>query len=405
MNSSMKTILIVFLCILSVGLFFFGLYELSIHLFPKVHVVYQSDLTIPVGQEAKLSSYILEMNGQLTEDVVLDTKYIGDHHLSFTYENEDHVKVKYAFDYQVIDVTSPIVWMNESYAVPVGTDENFYQQILCADDTDRNPDCHLVGEYDLQVPGSYPLLFEAVDASGNKLEHEFTLQVYEPKRGGTTKPYEPTKTLFSDIYQTYHNGMVDVGLDLSSWQGDVDFQKLKESGVQFVILRVGTSTGTYEENVVDRRFEEYYQKAKEAGLAVGLYFYSYGNSEERAIADANWEIEQIQGKEIDLPIAFDWEDFSHFNEYQMSLRDLSYMASAFLKTLSDHGYTGMLYASKSYLERLWYQLGYPVWLAHYPADPTILTSYAGSYEYWQLCSDGVIDGISGPVDIDLHFRR
>ena len=75
-------------------------------------------------------------------------------------------------------------------------------------------------------------------------------------------------------------------------------------------------------------------------------------------------------------------------------------AKAFLDTIKKAGYQGMLYSSKSYLERVWFDIGYPVWLAHY----TTKTSYTGDYDYWQLCNNGKISGISGDVDINVYYK-
>ena len=75
-------------------------------------------------------------------------------------------------------------------------------------------------------------------------------------------------------------------------------------------------------------------------------------------------------------------------------------AKAFLDTIQNRGYQGMLYSSKNYLEKVWFDIGYPVWLAHY----TSKTSYTGKYDYWQLCSNGKVPGISGNVDINIYYK-
>ena len=75
------------------------------------------------------------------------------------------------------------------------------------------------------------------------------------------------------------------------------------------------------------------------------------------------------------------------------------MATSFLDTLKDAGYEGMLYSSKTYLENIWFDTSYPVWLAHYTKN----TNYSGKYEYWQLCSNGKVDGIDADVDINIRY--
>ena len=106
------------------------------------------------------------------------------------------------------------------------------------------------------------------------------------------------------------------------------------------------------------------------------------------------------GYKLDLPIAFDWEDFSNFRKFKLSLHNLNEMANAFIKTVMDAGYQGMLYSSKTYLENFWQnKYNYPVWLAHY----TDKTSYQGNYLMWQLSNTGRIPGIYGPVDINIMY--
>jgi rhodanese-related sulfurtransferase len=136
------------------------------------------------------------------------------------------------------------------------------------------------------------------------------------------------------------------------------------------------------------------------GIPVGIYFYSYANSKESAIRDANWVLEQIRGYKIDLPIVYDWESWSFYNEFNQSFYSLSMSAKAYLDTMKNAGYQGMLYSSKNYLEKAWFNIGYDIWLAHY----TTKTSYTGPYKYWQMCSNGKIDGIAGNVDINIYYQ-
>ena len=247
--------------------------------------------------------------------------------------------------------------------------------------------------------GTYPLVFKATDNSGNVTEKEFNLIVREPKSSGTSSGSVSTKTLFSEVVDAHKNENTEIGIDISKWQGDVDFNALKEAGVEFVIIRVGTSSGINGENLVDSKFEQNIKGANETGIPVGVYFYSYANSEDRAISDALWVLEQIKDYKVDLPIAFDWENWSFYNEFNLSFFGLSNMADSFVKTVRDAGYEGMLYSSKNYLEDIWFKGDYPVWLAHY----TTKTNYEGDYEFWQLCNNGRVAGINGDVDINIRY--
>ena len=150
---------------------------------------------------------------------------------------------------------------------------------------------------------------------------------------------------------------------------------------------------------MDSEFENNIKNAKENNIKVGLYFYSYASTTKEAKENALWVIKQIKKYDIDLPIAFDWEEWSNFNEYNLSFFGLTSLAETFIDTVEKHGYKGMLYSSKTYLENIWLNNDKTIWLAHYTDE----TSYKGKYNIWQMCNDGVIDGINGDVDIDIMY--
>lgn len=349
--------------------------------------------------DVKVSDFISDINGTIVDDYVIDTTDIGKKKIEFEYINDDNIKVKYNYEINVVDNVAPLIWLNNSYTVNVGSDISLTDKILCGDDTDPNPTCEVIGEYNMNEAGTYPLVFKATDNSGNVTEKEFNLIVREPKSSGTSSGSVSTKTLFSEVVDAHKTENTEIGLDISKWQGDVDFNALKEAGVEFVIIRVGTSSGINGENLVDSKFEQNINGANKAGIPVGIYFYSYANSEDRAISDALWVLEQIKDYKVDLPIAFDWENWSFYNEFNLSFFGLSSMADSFVKTLRDAGYEGMLYSSKNYLEDIWFKGDYPVWLAHY----TTKTNYEGDYEFWQLCNNGRVAGINGDVDINIRY--
>lgn len=349
--------------------------------------------------DVKVSDFISDINGTIVDDYVIDTTDIGKKKIEFEYINDDNIKVKYNYEINVVDNVAPLIWLNNSYTVNVGSDISLTDKILCGDNYDNDPVCEVIGEYNMNEAGTYPLVFKATDNSGNVTEKEFNLIVREPKSSGTSSGSVSTKTLFSEVVDAHKTENTEIGLDISKWQGDVDFNALKEAGVEFVIIRVGTSSGINGENLVDSKFEQNINGANKAGIPVGIYFYSYANSEDRAISDALWVLEQIKDYKVDLPIAFDWENWSFYNEFNLSFFGLSSMADSFVKTVRDAGYEGMLYSSKNYLEDIWFKGDYPVWLAHY----TTKTNYEGDYEFWQLCNNGRVAGINGDVDINIRY--
>ena len=108
----------------------------------------------------------------------------------------------------------------------------------------------------------------------------------------------------------------------------------------------------------------------------------------------------LDGETLDLPIAYDWEDFANFEDYKMNVADFNGCFESFAYEVGLRGYSACLYSSKNFLEVIWENnMKYPVWLAHY----TSATSYSGSYFMWQQSSSGRIDGINNDVDLDVLY--
>ena len=351
--------------------------------------------------DVKVSDFLKSINGTLVDDYKIDTSTIGKKKVKLEYINEEDIRIPYAYTITIKDDIAPSIWLSSTYSVNVGYDGNLLDDITCADNLDDNPKCEIIGDYNLDKAGSYSLTFKATDNSGNITTKDFTLKVKKPKNNSNSNSNTNySKTLFSDIVKEHKKDNTLIGIDVSSWQGNIDFEKVKESGVEFVFIRVGSTRGINAEYFVDKQFINNIEGFNSVGIPVGIYFYSYANSKKAAIADATWVLEQIKGYDIDLPIVYDWESWSFYNEFNQSFYSTSMNAKAFLDTIKKAGYQGMLYSSKSYLERVWFDIGYPVWLAHY----TTKTSYTGDYDYWQLCNNGKISGISGDVDINVYYK-
>ncbi len=363
----------------------------------KIEIDLKENLNIDFNDKVRVSDYIESINGKIVNDYLIDTSELGKKVVEFVFINEQGIKLKYKFNVNIVDTKEPVIWLNTSYRVKKG---NTFKasDILCGDDYDPEPNCYIEGDYNTDIVGEYPLVYKAIDSSGNMNEEKFILKVYEPQpRVGNNSKVEYTK--FSDVIKEYKTSNIKIGIDVSAWQGDIDFEKLKKAGVEFVIIRVGGTKGTNGEYFLDKKFIQNISSANKYNIPVGLYFYSYANSRESAIRDAEWVREQIKNYKVDLPIAFDWEEWSSFNEYNLSFFELSKISEVFLETLGKYGYKGMLYSSKSYLEYIWFPTDYDIWLAHYTED----TDYQGKYRFWQLCDTGRVDGIKGNVDIDIMY--
>lgn len=186
------------------------------------------------------------------------------------------------------------------------------------------------------------------------------------------------------------------GIDVSQYQTNIDFDKVKKAGYSYVIIRAGYGQYTVQK---DPTFEDNYRKAKAAGLNVGAYWYSYAGSEADARAEAKTCIEVIKGKKFEYPIYFDLEEQAQFAKGR-SFCDA--ITRTFCDQLEKAGYFAGLYISRSPLQQYIsadVAKRYALWIAEYSSK----CNYNGSYGMWQYTSEGKVSGISGNVDMDICY--
>ena len=186
------------------------------------------------------------------------------------------------------------------------------------------------------------------------------------------------------------------GIDVSKWQGNIDFNKVKAAGVDFVIIRAGY--GRYI-NQKDPYFEQNYKRAKAAGLNVGAYWYSYANSVTDAKAEAATCLEVIKGKQFEYPIFFDLEEKTQFVQGKTFCSNL---VVAFCDALEKAGYFAGLYISRSPLTQYItaeVQKKYTLWVAEYGAK----LNYNGDVGMWQNTRSWRVAGVNGNVDHDYSY--
>ena len=366
----------------------------------KVNIILKKDLTIEFASNIHVSDMIKNMNGTIKNDYKIDTTKLGTKKIKFNFTNDDGITIPYSYDITIKDTTEPLIWLGNTYYVTTGSNIQLTDKILCGDNYDNKPICKIEGDYDLNQAGSYDLVFEATDKNGNINTKEFTLVVEDPHNNQSNEKNHPNiYTEFEDVMKTYKTKNTKIGIDISSFQGKVDFKKLKESGVEFVMISVGGTRGIDTDYFIDEQFENNIINANKYGIDAGVYFYSYANSIESAKKDAKWVLKKIEDYKIDLPIAFDWENWKYYNDYHLSFFGLTSMAESFADVIEDAGYQGMIYSSKTYLENIWLPSNKDIWLAHY----TDKTNYQGSYRMWQMCENGRVSGISNAVDIDILY--
>ena len=364
------------------------------------------NLKVDVYSPKKVSDFISSIEGKVITNKKINTEKLGKQEITFIYENEQGRKRKGIFDIEIVDQEEPLIWLSGSYSVKVGSKLNLEEEILCADNYDSSPNCRIEGTYDLNTAGTYNLTYIATDSSNNEEKVNFALNVYEPTpqvesatESETVK--EPVVTAFNEVVENHKKENTEIGIDVSKWQEEIDFAKVKNAGATFVMLRVGSQQGIGGEYNLDPYFRQNIENAIKNDLKVGVYFYSYADSNTEAKKQADWVLEQVQDYKLTLPIAFDWECYNSFNQMQLSLFGLNEVAESFLEKIENAGYDGMLYGSKNYLNSIWKYHDYDVWLAHYTDE----TDYDSDYVMWQLCQDGRIDGINTAVDINVLYKN
>lgn len=188
--------------------------------------------------------------------------------------------------------------------------------------------------------------------------------------------------------------MIRKGIDVSVWQGDIDFYKVKKSGIDFVIIRAGYGNGNK-----DKWFEENYRKAKAAGLDAGAYWYSYAASVSDAFDEALSAAKVLKGKTFEYPIYFDIEEQKQISKGQDFCSSL---ISTFCSKMETLGYFAGFYTSLSaalHAVSPAVRKRYAFWIAQWNDRCT----YDGAYGLWQYSSKGSVDGISGRVDMDYAY--
>ncbi|MDE5792712.1 MAG: glycoside hydrolase family 25 protein, partial [Oscillospiraceae bacterium] len=190
-----------------------------------------------------------------------------------------------------------------------------------------------------------------------------------------------------------------LGIDVSAHQGDINWQEVKSAGIDFVMIRAGYRGYTEGTLVKDEYFEKNMQGAQEAGLDIGVYFYSQAINTEEAIEEAEMVLNLINGANLTYPVVYDWEvvttDTARTDT--ISVETLTNCSIAFCEKIKESGYIPMIYQNKrtSLLKLDLPELtDYDFWLAEYNRQAT----YYYHYQMWQYASDGRIAGISGEVD-------
>lgn len=206
---------------------------------------------------------------------------------------------------------------------------------------------------------------------------------------------------FSGVSKVY-------GIDVSYYQGNIDWKKVKNNGVEFVIIRVGYrgygSAGTL---VEDPKFKTYLDGATKAGLKVGVYFYTQAITTAEAKAEAKFVLDRIKGYSLQMPVYYDIEsvdyDTGRLDSAGLSKAQKTALCTAFCDTIIKSGYSAGVYANYTWLNYYIDGAGlgkkYPIWLAHYTSN----TNYDQRMDMWQYSGSGTVSGISAYTDVNVWY--
>lgn len=204
------------------------------------------------------------------------------------------------------------------------------------------------------------------------------------------------------------------GIDVAKYQGTIDWDAVKESGIDFAMIRLGYRAMADGMIVEDSNARYNLQEAARVGIPMGAYFFSTAVSTEEAMEEAAWVATMVSQYPITYPIVYDCEGYNEpdSRQYHLSKEQRTDIALSFLETVEQLGYEAMFYASKNEMhEDAGWEVSrieddYKIWVAQYPELPYPMTpasSYTGKHQMWQYSMEGTVSGISQPVDLDIAY--
>ena len=202
---------------------------------------------------------------------------------------------------------------------------------------------------------------------------------------------------------TYLGQKSFVGVDVSSHQQEIDWNKVKADGVEYAMIRVGYRGYTQGKLEEDIQFRSNIEGALAAGLKVGVYFFSQAISETEAREEAQFVLDRIRDYDVTYPVIFDWENIeADARTDGMDPNTLTQCAAAFCQEIEAAGYRPGLYFNQVFGYQQFNLVDlqdYEFWLAQYSDVP----DFYYNFHMWQYTNEGIIDGIEGQVDLNLSF--
>lgn len=257
--------------------------------------------------------------------------------------------------------------------------------------------------------GLFIVMFLIVFPNGFARKNATVSEIDEPADTNYEINYEDIKVVSGKYFYEDENFTSSFGIDVSTFQDEIDWNKVKNDSVEFAYIRIGRRGATTGLLYEDDLFEANYEGAKKAGLKIGVYFFSQAINETEARQEADWVINKLKGKEIDLPIAYDCEEVFLENELSrvifLDKEDITKNALAFCRRLEEKNYHPIIYTYQFWADN-YYDMeqlsSYPIWFAQYDVDEPKL-DYPISI--WQYSDKGTINGITTPVDLNIMFIK
>ena len=192
------------------------------------------------------------------------------------------------------------------------------------------------------------------------------------------------------------------GIDVASHQGEIDWKAVYAAGIDFAILQIGYRGYTLGGLNQDPRFEENYAGAREAGVQMGIYFYAQAVSEAEAAEEAKFVLELLDGRKVDLPVFYDWEQVAEGRTNGHETEEVGNYSRIFCEAITEGGYTAGVYFNQSYaynIMQLETLTDYSFWLAEYNR----WQSFPYDMAFWQYSGQGRVDGIKTTVDRNIMY--
>lgn len=219
--------------------------------------------------------------------------------------------------------------------------------------------------------------------------------------------YDLDKVSEKNGFRYYQDKNYDskVAIDVSFFQGDINWEKVRQAGVEYAYIRVGYRSKDDGKLHLDSKFKQNIEGAKKAGIKVGVYFFSQSINRLEAGQDASFILEKIKNYKIDLEVAFDMEyvgESCRISNLDNETR--TKIAMKFCDVIESQGYKSIIYGNPTYLlgsVEIVKLKDYDFWLAHY----TDSTDYKYKFKVWQYSDSGIVDGIDHKVDLNIIFKE